>query len=1034
LLFGAVVVLVLVYINRAVLFESGMPLGVDVWGHLARVWYMAKVLGEGGAPPDWFPHWYNGTALIQYYPPGSTWALAPIQMITDDVEVTFRIFAGIAVLFAGVATYLILLRWATPQWAALAAISFAAAPQFTRILYFEGNIPRTFIYALMPIMLGLSLRLLETGNRKHFIWLIVIVVFSTHVHHHQTVLFFSTLAVGALVYLVNSDRDQRLNAIKLYAAWGAGIALGAWFIVPGVTHIDYANVPNVEFLAQAVERDNLSHLFNPKRGSVLIDDAYIGVILTVLAISVALVRRDRRTWTLTLMAISAIVLAHGLKTPVFKYYPVPGTVPVRFVETATLSLIFLAANFHDVLRLVKIRRTPLLNARRVYFIAMLAVVVLMVQDYSPYWSRTRVVDSRPLDGVVATFPEAQPGARIDVNLPSRAASTWFFKPIEDTGWRLPSGFSIETTPHQSTIFNFNSALRNNKSEFVARTFELWNVRASVTGADQIAVQNALLAAGFVQQDEDLGHTVLVSDEKSKPVMKFDRSMLGIGRGARGIAEEYPWASYSEAEYFDDLDFDYVERFDILFLWDFLWKDRDLVENKIAEWVESGKTVLIDMTRMPDPGIFGTSVVLAEMPGQPDMRPGRDADFEFTDPYSLDWADEGETWRGVTYRGLDGSILEFATVEGNIAPALGYKMVGDQKLYFLGLGWLIHASGKNDPVASDFLDSFFDRASPARDLSLPAVEITNFEPSSDNWGFDYTLERGGPVLVSETWSPHWRVRVDGTEIDVKVHENLMLLDLPSGDHSVRIDYGSTPVQWVSAGMTMFGLLVLAGIVIRWHQVTLWVRTVDQDIWNSELVQKVLVAGVEPPDKEAVDGEEAATASVHISSPVAVAEQAIEEVAEKSGAVESFETDAVVGDQPGTTTPDLAARDLKFNTPVVETEPAPQTKPRGSAKVKDVQAVVLRNGVRFDGEGSARTASVELQSGDKRMFMIGELGDSTSVEVLRNDELVAMFEIANAGEWFALEDLNRGVRFKITTAAGVKWSLYLETRRADSVTEA
>ena len=829
LLFGVLLVAAILFINRNALFASGVPTGHDVWGHLSRIWYMAASLADGNAPPDWFPHWYSGTALTQYYPPGSTFLLAPVQMLTGDVDLTFRINVGLASLIAGVGTYVILMRWASPPWAALASFFYVAAPQFNRIVFFEGNIPRTLIYALMPIMLGLSLRLLETGSRKYFFLLTVTVIVATHIHHQQTVTFLSIVGIGALVYLISIGSEKRVNALKTYAAWALGILVAAWFIIPGVTRIDYPNVPNVAFFDQVLERDNLSHLFDPSRNSVI--DPYVGLTLSLLALLVVVAKPSRRNVALLLIALPAIVLAHGLKTPFFDYYPVPGTVPIRFVETATLVMVFMLADLGGAMNSLRLPFSKLAVPRRAYIPIFIGVALLLIQDFSPYWSAAKLRDPGPVDEVVASLPPAIPGARLKVAIAARSASTWSFAPIEETGWRIIGGFSQETTPHQTTLFHFNTAIRNNQPQFVSRTYEMWNVRAFVGDADQSMLLAELRNSGFTKFGDNQGYEVLVSEEPSKPVMLFDRSMIAIGRGALGIVEQFPWSSFSEAEYFDDLDFEYVDRFDIVFLWDFLWRDSELIEKTVRGWVASGKTVLIDMTRMTDPGIFNVGVVTINMPAEPRMLRGPEADFEFTDVYSEAWADGANEWRGVSYTGLDGVMLNFEDSLGTDRPALGYKTIDEGKVYFLGLGWLIHTSGGSDPVALEFLDSFFDRATPVRDVILPAVDISDFQPSSDHWGFNYNLDEPGAVLLSETWSPHWRVTVDGVDINVYQHENLILLDLPSGTHSVQIDYGSTPVQWISAGISLMALLALAFVVIRWEKVSDQVRRLDRAISNS-----------------------------------------------------------------------------------------------------------------------------------------------------------------------------------------------------------
>jgi hypothetical protein len=73
----------------------------------------------------------------------------------------------------------------------------------------------------------------------------------------------------------------------------------------------------------------------------------------------------------------------------------------------------------------------------------------------------------------------------------------------------------------------------------------------------------------------------------------------------------------------------------------------------------------------------------------------------------------------------------------------------------------------------------------------------------------------PVIVSQTWSRHWKVTLDGSPVVVRDHENLVLISLPAGEHAVDFHYDATPVQAVGRGVTGTGVLlaVVASAVCR-----------------------------------------------------------------------------------------------------------------------------------------------------------------------------------------------------------------------------
>lgn len=76
------------------------PYGVDTVGHLTRIEYLANRWMHLQFS-DWFPEWYGGATLVQYYPPLSLWTGAVIQLITRNIMVTFKAFMWICMFSGG---------------------------------------------------------------------------------------------------------------------------------------------------------------------------------------------------------------------------------------------------------------------------------------------------------------------------------------------------------------------------------------------------------------------------------------------------------------------------------------------------------------------------------------------------------------------------------------------------------------------------------------------------------------------------------------------------------------------------------------------------------------------------------------------------------------------------------------------------------------------------------------------------------------------------------------------------------------------
>ena len=100
--------------------------------------------------------------------------------------------------------------------------------------------------------------------------------------------------------------------------------------------------------------------------------------------------------------------------------------------------------------------------------------------------------------------------------------------------------------------------------------------------------------------------------------------------------------------------------------------------------------------------------------------------------------------------------------------------------------------------------------------------------------------------------------------------------------------------------------------------------------------------------------------------------------------------------------------------------------GAPSPPRVPGIVLQNGIRFDGAGTRRTHTVELEAGPKRMFLIGRTAVPASIVVRRAGQVVGQFDYSRPGEWFDLGELDDQVEFDVITAESHEWSLYLDTR--------
>lgn len=793
------------WICSPLLSGRGLPFATDINGYLARLWYLANQVKEQGNIPEWFPFWYNGTTLLQYYPPLSSFLALPIQLITNDVTRTFGIFALLSLLASAYVVYGLASRWSTPPWAGLAAFLFVAAPFNVRTIFNEGNLPRTLEMALIPAVVWALFLVLEKPGRKNIAALGTLTLLMVLAHHQQAGITLIGLVPLVLVYSTSSA-DRRAKLAVIFSTFVVGMLLSGWWLLPAISHWDYSTVPDISFLPERLHLYSTTpSMLAPWLRSTSVEIVYFGLALVITGTVAGLVRRTRRNLALLSAGWLSLVLSFGQNLFFWDWLPANGIFPERFLHLPALMFALLAVEF----RVVLIDRGGKAFLRG---LAAAALLVWAIADFRPYWDFPQLSEYNDLYETLEELPPAQVGERIDSRGWAGGSATAFI-PVMEQQRSLAFGWYIETTPHLPVIVHHNSALREDRPGFVLRNYDLWNVRtAMIDRVDQNLI-DALIDSGFEEKLRDRNAIGLVSPEPSKPVMELGANTIVVGRGKFVATTALPWMSYAPTAVIDDLEEEYLSGFDIIVLFDFEYRNRGRLEERIRGWLSSGKQVVVDLTRMPDPELFGVRRVSVELPPEPE--------FEFTDPgllaeaplAAVDFGTLDNPWRSISYANLDDMLVSFTDDSQTIHPVIGTKDLEEGKIYYFGLNLFSHVVVSGDLQAEKFLSSFFEQRGGFTEITQPRVNVVDYTPPADSWGFTVELDQPTRLLVSGTWSPHWNATANGEPVPVLNHENLILLDLPAGRQEIAFSYGATAVQYLGIAITGIALILGALLVIK-----------------------------------------------------------------------------------------------------------------------------------------------------------------------------------------------------------------------------
>ena len=75
------------------------PAATDFMGHMTRLLISEQLMQ--GHIPSWFPYWYNGSTVTQYYVPLSYYLMVPIYWVTNNIMLTFKIYWAVLFTIGG---------------------------------------------------------------------------------------------------------------------------------------------------------------------------------------------------------------------------------------------------------------------------------------------------------------------------------------------------------------------------------------------------------------------------------------------------------------------------------------------------------------------------------------------------------------------------------------------------------------------------------------------------------------------------------------------------------------------------------------------------------------------------------------------------------------------------------------------------------------------------------------------------------------------------------------------------------------------
>lgn len=808
---GPVIILALALLVFAVcLFSGEFPRGSDTWGHIAKVEYLAEQMHAEGLEAyfttSWFPNWYMGDPFRTYYPPLTVLVLTPFVYLLRDVVLAYRLFVLLLVGAFGLLSFAYLKQ----QWgrwpAALGAVMAIWAPYQLRTIFFEGNLPRGLAVLALPAIALCTDRLLS-GPKRRATWVVFLALtwsWALLAHPQQAYMF----AICFAFYLVARLFLDVTLPIRALAIWGCGLVLGLALAAPWIFPAYVGNeIPGVPYLPP----EKVPLFSAPLRGlfpAINLSDGRIafgfgGIFLAILAV---VARPDPRRNAWLAVGFAGLWLSLGPKGVAFGLLPLSGQLlPERFLNFSAFAFPMAAAGL-----------LPIRNRAKLFRSAVVAGMVL--------------IDALPAAGLIpgGDFPGslAQVQSAVEASLHEdarlalmnypepNALETYFTGDVA----QLINGWALENTPHHARLRRYLNAAAWSPA-YLERLFGLWDVRQMLLrGPNRVveAVRDAMPGMGFELEEEmPSGYELWRDDRQAAPVQQLPpERMLAVGDRIQPMLMAFPFAEEAVTRRVSQISAEEFNDYPVIALYRFEDTDFDLaqVEAQIRAYVESGGTVILELSGMEE--AFGRALDFLDVDV---LRLSVMGDTR------LEWAPElqeltsvldlssysPQGWSGATYNGLD-DVIARVEVNDRWYPFIGYREIGEGKAWFIGFNLFYYAQLSGDRSLTEAMqDLVLADSTISRDLRYRPIPIRDWQVGPN--GISFTSLSPKPVdeaLISYTYSPRWRVLIDGEEAPLDSFERMIKLSLPAGEHAVQIEYQTFGTRWPSIGLGVAFLGVLA----------------------------------------------------------------------------------------------------------------------------------------------------------------------------------------------------------------------------------
>lgn len=696
-----------IFVGWLVYHNGTYPNGVDTLAHIHKGDVLYRSILNGNLWPFYDELWYNGVEMMRYWAPLPVYVLAGCEALAGgSPTMGFVVFCSL-VFFVGALSWLYVGVGVGRPWlgAGLGVLWFFM-PNNLMTLFFMGNLPRSLVLSIVPVLLYWVWSFLGTGDWRRLVQIALLFALIALCHSGFAGMLAITLLVYLLVYGILNHTWRRGFRVVIALLMGYAL-IGVWLVpslIGGITSQDSSQIMSGFF-------QSLGKSLNPflrfSQGNI---NVYFGLAAFILCVFGALCAKREAIPGF----VTALVILFCTST---QMYPVLSALPggqylwmTRFVSLALAVALF-------SLLVWKTLRRPLL----------VVLCVLLVLDALP--SLPQVYGN-----MSGRQPEQWMAQDRERTLIDRAQeiTTQRMALIDGSALDSESAYLVTDTgkpvamsegaawQSASTARNFMQVDRAAQGGQFPYLFD----RCLELGDDVVLVRTSFVKDyTFASQQEmdaaasSVGYSLVASNgdyrlyqlenapESWGTVSTYEA--IGIGTGAATLSLSYPEIEETTDTNLNHYSFEELSGYKTIYLSGFTYDDQAAAEDLVMRLSENGVRVIISADGIPVNGTTHDRIFLGV----------RCNDVNFSNGYpELDttvgklncapFPEGSENWHTVYLEGLDQSWGTFSMDSGDGQGATDLDFVGTVKndnIVMVGLNLGYYYSLTQDPGAGQLMD-------------------------------------------------------------------------------------------------------------------------------------------------------------------------------------------------------------------------------------------------------------------------------------------------------------------------------------------